>query len=437
MPSGLLTMSTQEVERVTVIKQIVDKRLKQNAGARLLKITTRQIRRLIKAYRKEGAKGLLSKRRGQPSNNRHNDDMKIKVKELVHQHYHDFGPTFASEKLNERHQIGINKETLRQWMIEWDLWEAKRHKKVKVHQSRIRRACFGEIIQIDGSHHDWFEGRAPKCCLLVFIDDATNRLVGLRFEDGETTEGYFKLAREYMEKHGRPLAFYSDKDSIFRVNLPNCEDAETQFGRAMRELGIELICANSPQAKGRVEKTNGTLQDRLIKEMRLRGINNIEEANAYLPEFVADWDHRFSVEPRSSIDAHRKDLPDSQTLNLIFSFQDDRTLSKNLEMSYDNIIYQIKTTGRGYGLRHAKITVCKDLSGTISLLYKGRVLNYTCHKKQKRAPEIVGAKRLETKIDKIKKYIPGPNHPWRRYEKIISQVKADVTNVVRSYPQGS
>jgi hypothetical protein len=435
MASGLLTMSTQEVERITVIKQIVDKRLKQNAGAKLLKVTTRQIRRLIKTYRRDGAQGLVSKRRGQPSNNRHDNAVKITVKELVQQHYHDFGPTFASEKLNECHQVVVNKETLRQWMIEWELWNPKRHKKVKAHQSRLRRACFGELIQIDGSHHDWFEGRALKCCLLVFIDDATNRLVGLRFESGETTGGYFKLAREYMEKHGRPLAFYSDKDSIFRVNLPDCEDAETQFGRAVRELGVESICANSPQAKGRVENANGTLQDRLVKEMRLRGINTIEAANAYLPEFMKDWDRRFAVEPRSEIDAHRKDLPDAKTLDLILSFQYERKLSKNLELSYDNTIYQIKTNKPGYGLRHATITVCENLSGAITLLYKGRVLDYVCHKKQKRSPEIVSAKQLESKLEQIKKYIPGANHPWRRYEKIINPTKNDSTNCSTQLPR--
>jgi hypothetical protein len=437
MPGGLLTMNIQEVERIAIIRQVVEKRIKQSAGAKLLNLTTRQIRRLAKSYRQIGSLGLISKRRGKQGPNRHEDSIKIQVKKLMNQHYHDFGPTFASEKLRERHQIVVNKETLRQWMIEWELWKAKRHKKVKVHQCRLRRACFGELIQIDGSHHNWFEGRAEKCCLLVFIDDATNRLVGLRFEKGETTEGYFKLAREYMEVHGRPLAFYSDKDSIFRVNMPNCEDIETQFGRAMRELGIELICANSPQAKGRVENANGTLQDRLIKEMRLRGINTIEEANTYLPEFIKSWDSRFAVEPRSSIEAHRKDLPDAKTLDLIFGFQCDRTLSKNLEMSYDNIIYQIKTDKPGYGLRHATITVCKDLLGVITLLYKGRALDYACHKKQKRAPGIVGAKQLEGRLEQIKKCIPGPNHPWRRYEKIINPTKNDVTNGVRSYPQGS
>lgn len=437
MPGGLLKMSTQEIERVTVIRRVAEKCLKQRQAMQLLRLSKRQIIRLVKAYRKDGSAALVSKHRGRSSNNRHDNSVKIRVKELIDQHYHDFGPTFASEKLNERHQIKVNKETLRQWMIEWAVWEAKGHKKARVHQCRLRRACFGELIQIDGSHHDWFEARAAKCCLLVFIDDATNRLVGLRFEEGETTGGYFKLARDYMEKNGRPLAFYSDKDSIFRVNMPNCEYAETQFGRAMRELGIELICANSPQAKGRVENANGTLQDRLIKEMRLRGISTLEAANAYLPEFINDWDSRFAVEPRSFLDAHRKDLPDAKTLDLILSFQDERKLSKNLEMSYGNKIYQIKTSKSGYGLRHATITVCEDLLGTITLLYKGRVLDYVCHSKQERRAAIVNAKQLEKKLVEIKKHIPGPNHPWRRYEKIINPIKDSITNIVRSYPQGS
>ena len=179
--SGLFTMSSQEVERITVIKQIAEKQLKQNAGAKLLQLTTRQIRRLRKAYARSGVEGLLSKQRGQPGNRRVKNDVKTQAQDLVQKHYHDFGPTFAAEKLKERHQIDVSKETLRQWMMQWELWKAKRKKKAVVHQSRERRACFGELIQIDGSPHDWFEGRAPKCCLLVFIDDATSRLVGIRF----------------------------------------------------------------------------------------------------------------------------------------------------------------------------------------------------------------------------------------------------------------
>ena len=243
MPDGLLTMSSQEIERVTVIKQVVEKRLKQREAMRLLELSKRQIIRLVKDCRKHGPAGLISKHRGQPSNHRLKNSVKTQAKELVQKHYYDFGPKFAAEKLKERHQIDVSKETLRQWMMEWELWKAKRHKKVVVHQSRERRACFGELIQIDGSPHDWFEGRAPRCCLLVFIDDATGRLVGLRFEKQETTAGYFTVTRSYIEKHGRPLAFYSDKYGVFKVNHKNCEDVETQFGRAIRLC--KLICVNS------------------------------------------------------------------------------------------------------------------------------------------------------------------------------------------------
>lgn len=415
MTGGLLTMSTKEVERVTVVKQVIDKRLKQNVAAKLLNLSTRQLRRLMKKYRRSGTAGLISKQRGW-SNHCHQGVVKTNTEMLVRKHYHDFGPTFASEKLRELHKINVNKETLRQWMMEWDLWKAKRHKTITVHQSRERRACFGELVQIDGSHHDWFEGRAPSCCLLVFIDDATSKLMGLRFEKEETTAGYFTLARAYMEKHGKPLAFYSDKYGVFRVNIPNCEDAETQFGRAMRELGVALICANSPQAKGRVERANGTLQDRLIKEMRLKNINSSEQANDYLPTFIEDFNQRFAVEPRSKIDAHRNDLPAPTQLNLIFGIKDERKISKNLELCYDNRIYQIKTNKPGYGLRHATVTVCEDLSGQVTLLYKGRALNFTCHQKQKRAPEIINAKQLDEKIANIRTYAPvPPNHPWRRF----------------------
>lgn len=416
MAGGLLTMSMQEVERATVIKQVVGKRLKQGAAASLLKITVRQIKRLVRAYRAHGTEGLLSKRRGMPGQNRHSGDLKTQTKELVQKHYYDFGPTFASEKLHEAHNIKVNKETLRQWMMEWELWKAKRHKKVVIHQSRERRACFGELVQIDGSPHDWFEGRSPESeyCLLVAIDDATGKLLGLRFEKEETTMGYFKLTRTYLEKHGRPLAFYSDKYGVFRVNRKACEDHETQFGRAMRELNIELICANSPQAKGRVERVNQTLQDRLVKGMRLRNISSMDEANVYLPEFIEDFNTRFAVEPKSEIDAHRKDLPTAKQLDLIFSIRINRTLSKNLELCHDNVIYKVQTNKPGYGLRYAKVSVCEDLSGKVYLLYKGRILKHTCLPKQKHAPKIVDAKQLNDEMEKVRIYAPASaSHPWR------------------------
>lgn len=407
-------MSLKEIDRTQIIEQVKQKQLKQADAAKVLGVSVRQVKRLVRSYRQYGAAGLISKRRGTKGHRQHDACLKSRVKELIHERYSDFGPTFAAEKLLESHQLKINKETLRQWLMEWGLWKAKRAKKIVIHQSRTRRSCFGELIQIDGSHHDWFEGRAPRCCLLVFIDDATSRIVGLRFEEQETTAGYFRLTRQTIETYGRPLAFYSDKDSIFRNSEYPDQEIETQFARAMRELDIELICANSPQAKGRVERANGTLQDRLVKELRLRNINDIETANTFLPTFALDYNQRFAIEATDCNDVHRQPLPDSKILNLIFSIQSQRTLSKNLELSYEKVIYQVQSQGRGYRLRHAKINVCEDLVGTVTLLYKGHVLLYQCYQKQKRSPEIITAKQLEQRVVP-RSCVPKANHPWRQY----------------------
>ena len=430
MLMGLLTMSTKELKRLSVVQKIIDKCLTQALGAQQLGLTTRQVKRLVREYKKYGAEGLVSKQRGQRGNRKYNDDKVDEVKRLVTVNYYDFGPKFAAEKLTEKHGIKISKETLRQWMIDWGLWEAKRQKQARIHPQRDRRDCFGELVQIDGSPHDWFEGRGPKCCLLVAIDDATSRLCSLHFEPTETTVGYFKLMHKYLNNHGIPLATYSDRHGIFRINLPTAgEDTETQFGRAARQLGIEVICARSPEAKGRVERANKTLQDRLVKEMRLLGINTIEAANAYLPTFIEDHNNRFAVEAKSTEDAHCKELPTEEEMNLIFSYQEERTLSKNLELSYDTMIYQIKTNTKGYRLRHALVTVCKDLNDVITLVCRGKILDYTCHKRAKHNAAIVDAKELGVKVDSIKSTAKKPiaaaaNHPWRHF--IINPIKTEI-----------
>lgn len=404
MLEGLLTMSTDELTRLSVVQKLVEKSLTQVLAAQQLGLTVRQVKRLVKNYKLHGAEGLVSKHRGRTSNRKSDDEKIALIKRLVETHYHDFGPTFAVEKLFEKHGIETNKETLRQWMIEWGLWQAKRKKQAKIHPQRDRRDCFGELIQIDGSPHAWLEARAPKCCLLVAIDDATSQLCALHFEPTETTAGYFKLMRKHINNHGLPLATYSDQHGIFRINLPTAsDDAETQFGRAMRELGVEVICAHSPEAKGRVERVNQTLQDRLIKEMRLLGICDIDTANAYLPTYMKDHNNRFSVEPKSTTDAHRHELPTKEVLDLILSFQYERKLTKNLELSYDNVIYQIKTNTTGYRLRHATVTVCKDLNDVITIVRHGKILDYTRHDRAKRNPEIIDTKQLGSKIDAIKR----------------------------------
>jgi len=416
---GLITMSQQELQRLKVMEKLSTKQMKQNEASKILSLSRRQIIRLLKRYKQQGAESLISKKRGKLSNNRICAEYREKILQITKEKYHDFGPTFLREKLDENHGINISKETLRNWMIEEGILEAKRRKKARIHQSRERRSCFGELVQIDGSPHDWFEGRGEKCCLLVFIDDATSRIVNLRFEESETTAGYFRATREYVTRYGLPIAFYSDKHSIFRVNMPeSTHEGTTQFGRALQSLDIEIICANSPQAKGRVERANGILQDRLIKEMRLREISDMNTANSYLLEFMERYNKKFAVEPKNAFDAHRKLEKTMEELDLIFSKQQIRTLSKNLELSYNNVVYQVKTTGEGYGLRHAKVNVCEDLQSNVSLLYRGRKLNYSCYKKQLKVAEIIDAKKLNQKIDELVRVVvkPRADHPWRRFK---------------------
>lgn len=286
----------------------------------MLDLSLRQVKRLCKGYKEAGASALASKRRGRPSNNRLPAQATAKARGLLRANYYDFGPTLAHEKLSETHGLRLSVESVRQLMISEGLWKPRRARQAVIHQLRERRSRVGELIQIDGSPHDWFEGRAPRCTLLVMVDDATSRLMHMQFVEAETTFNYFEAVRAYIARHGKPRAFYSDKFSVFRVNIPAALTGTglTQFGRAMKELGIELICAHSPQAKGRVERANQTLQDRLVKELRLRAISSVGAANAYLPEFIADFNSRFAVSPRSGEDA-----PLSQSLG-------DRLLSRHM-----------------------------------------------------------------------------------------------------------
>lgn len=415
----LLTMSKKELTRLEIIQRIEDKQLKQVKAAEMLKVTQRHVRRLVQTYRQSGAEGLISKRRGQPSNNRLNEEDKQEAVDLLHGHYHDFGPTLAHEKLTEQHGLELSRETVRQLMITEGLWKPKKAKKVVVHQLRERMGCLGELVQLDGSPHQWFEERGEACNLLVFIDDATGRLMELYFTPGETTFGYFAAAERYLTRTGKPVAFYSDKNSIFKVNIKNALTGSgmTQFGRAMKELDIEIICANTPQAKGRVERAIQILQDRLVKEMRLREISSIEAANEYATEFMADYNARFAVQPRSSHDAHRS-LGSEEDLVRIFTLQEQRILSKNLTLQYKNVIYQIQTSRPSYALRKASVTVCENSQGKIEILYKGQPLGYTIFQVQQRQAEVVSSKAIDKKLKKPHK--PGKDHPWRRYGHRVS-----------------
>src|ERR1035437_5626240 len=279
-------MSAKELSRLEVMQRLEEKRLGQKGGAEMLGGSGRQVRRLLSRYRRAGASGLVSQRRGKASNNQLSAEVKQKVVDLLQGKYRGFGPTLACEKLVEVEGLKISDESIRQMMISEGLWKSRKVRKVITHPMRERRACLGELVQIDGYPHDWFEGRAASCTLLVLIDDASGQLLGLMFAEQESFHSYVQVVKPYLEHYGKPVAFYCDKHGIFRVNIPSrgTRDNLTQFGRAMKELDIEIICANTPQAKGRVERANQTLQDRLVKEMRLRGISSMEQGNAYLPE---------------------------------------------------------------------------------------------------------------------------------------------------------
>jgi transposase len=411
----LLTMSNRELTRLEAMHRIKDKRLTQKEAARILSLSVRQIKRLYRAYKAQGARGLVSRRRGKPSNNQLEAEMQQKAIDLLYEHYRDFGPTLAHEKLTEKHKLRISRESVRRIMMAEGMWKAKRAKRPSTHQMRERRACFGELVQIDGSDHDWFEGRGPKCTLLVYIDDATGQLLELWFVPDETTFAYFEATRHYVERFGKPLAFYSDKHGIFRVNQEQTlglGSGLTQFGRAMQELDIQIICANSPQAKGRIERANQTLQDRLVKELRLLGISDIANANAYLPEFRLDFNRRFAVVPRSKHDAHRP-LLKTENLDIILTRQKTATLSKNLTVQANKVIYQIQSDRPDYALRKAQVTVCENAKGEVTILYKNKPLAYTIYHKPTRQAEVADTKTLDRQIKPPKS--PAPNHPWRQY----------------------
>lgn len=416
-------MSQRELSRLEVIQRVGNKRLTQREAGSLLKLSVRQVKRLVRAYRKGGAAALQSKRRGHRSNNHLPEELVSQVGQLLRSRYYDFGPTLAQEKLTEEDGLRLSRESVRHLMISLGLWQPRRARRVVVHCLRERRARLGELVQIDGSPHDWFEGRAPRSTLLVFVDDATGRLMHLSFVEAETTFNYFAAVRAYLQQYGKPCALYSDKFGVFRVNIPNALSGTglTQFGRAMKELSIELICAHSPQAKGRVERANQTLQDRLVKELRLRSISSAEEANRFTSEFIADYNSRFAVSPRSREDAHRQ-LSAKEDLDRVLVLIERRTLSKNLTISYNSRIYQITTKRPLYTMRGAAVEVREAATGEISIEYKGKTLAYrVCSEQEKRQAQVTPTKLLDQRLAKSapkprKKYHPPMTHPWRYFD---------------------
>jgi transposase len=393
----LITMSEKDIYRFKVLSDVREKRLRQVDAAAILNVSARHIRRLLNRFSTLGAQSLAHAARGRPSNRRYSEDFKAEILKIIHNYYSDFSPTLALEKLSEQHNLAVSKETLRQWMIADGLWVPHSKRKPRIYQPRYRRDCLGELIQIDGSHHDWFEGRSDKCCLLVFIDDATGRLMNLQFSETESAFDYMLATRKYLNEHGKPIAFYSDKHSIFRVNQEKHKQVgQTQYGRVLKELGIELICANSSQAKGRVERANLTLQDRLVKEMRLQGVNTIEEANAWLPYFIDDFNRRFAKPAKFPKDMHRTVRETPQELDDMFSWQEIRKLSKSLTFQYDKVVYLIEDNEENARLVHENVKVLDYPNGEIAIQYGHRKLNFKTFDKLDKVmqTQVVDNKRL-------------------------------------------
>lgn len=398
----------KELRHLYVIRKVLDKEMTQREASDVLFLSSRQIRRIVKRVREEGDKGVIHKSRGQPSNRRIGEEMREKVIDLYRSQYSDFGPRLASEKLEERDQVKVNEETLRLWLLESGDW--KKRRKGRGHRRwRERKGHVGEMVQMDGSHHDWLEGRGPGCVLMSYIDDATGRAFA-RFHDYEGTMPAMDSFKRYIGKYGLPMCVYLDRHTTYKSNAKgSIEDVLheevplSEFERALKELGVEVIHANSPQAKGRVERLFRTLQDRLVKEMRLRGIRTIQEANEFLKDYLPVYNRRFAVRPLEANDLHRS-VPKGLDLDSILCLKAERTLRNDFTVAYHRKLYQIEEKIRG-----TKVTVQEHLDGSLKMVYRDWPLRFkeitTRPQKEEKAPVKEPRKRPP---------VPSATHPWRR-----------------------
>lgn len=411
-------MSQKERRRLAVFAQVCGGQLTVAAAGRLLGISERQARRIWSRYQVQGDAGLVHRLRGRSGNRGRDPALRREVVNLYRDHYSDFGCTLACEYLAERHDLIVDDQTLRRWLRAEGLWH-RRRRSPKKRRRRERRACFGELVQIDGSHHDWFEGRGPWAVLMVMIDDATGH-VEARFFEGETTEAAMTIFRLWALKHGLPLELYPDQDSIYRVNTEQADEIErrtgkrplTQFGRAMAELGVKLTCAKSPQAKGRVERKNGTLQDRLVKAMRVEGIRDIASANAYLERiFLPKHNGKFTVTPASEADVHR--ASDEAELEMALCRLEQRKVGQDHCIGWAGRTLQLRPDRKTPSLAGKKVAVRKRLDGQLTVHWRERVVDWKPVERRPRrtepSPDLV--QRVAKQSGPTK---PAADHPWRR-----------------------
>jgi transposase len=402
-------MSLRELKRLKVIHEAIERHITQNKAALMTGLSERQVRRLVRGIREEGERGIVHKSRGKPSNRQMPEKVKEKVLKLYSKKYPGFGPLLATEKLKELDGIIISDETLRKWLMEAGLWK-RRRKKSSHRRWRVRKECFGEMVQMDGSHHDWLEGRGPKLVLMGYIDDATGNVFG-RFYDYEGTLPAMDSFKGYVRRYGLPQSVYLDRHSTYKSTKRLTPEEElrgqsspmSQFERALEELGVEVIHANSPQAKGRVERLFGTLQDRLVKEMRLVGVKTKEEGNGFLKEYLPTYNRRFRVLAANETDVHVK-LPRHFNLDRQLCIKTERTVRNDNTVAHNGRLYQIE--GK---VKTRKVAVEERVDGSLHITSDGVGLKYK--EIRERPKRETGAKSAKTR----KPYVPPKDHPWRRF----------------------
>jgi len=406
----MIMMHQREVKRLHVIRKVLERVIKQVEAAEILSLSGRQIRRIVKRIRREGDRGIVHQSRGRPSNRRVADKVKDKVIRLYRAQYKDFGPTLASEKLSERDGIGVSDETLRRWLLEAGDW--KRSRKGRRHrQWRERKHHYGEMVQIDGSHHAWFEERGPGCVLMGYIDDATGKVFA-RFYTYEGSLPAMDSFKRYSKKYGLPIKVYLDKHTTYKSTAKQTIQDEldqveplSQFERALKELGVEVLHAHSPQAKGRIERLFRTFQDRVVKEMRLRGIRTLEEANQFLEEYLPLYNRRFSVCPKGKDNFHRP-LPKGLVLDTILCIKTERSLRNDFTVAHNRKLYQVEDT-----VKASKLMVQERVDGSMIMTHQGRSLRFK-EITERPVREKPGVVLMRTR----KPYIPPADHPWRKFK---------------------
>lgn len=417
MAQKLISMSQKELSRYEIVTQLISKKINGTTAAKQARISIRQIKRLKNRVKRFGAKGLVHGNRGRESNRKIKPEILEKAIKYLKEKYYDFGPKFASEKLEENHKIKLGKETIRQTMIALKLWKPKPRKTNKEYRSwRPRKEHYGEMQQFDGSYHQWFETRAPECCLLLAVDDATGKITHARFNYHEGVMPVFNFWMDYAMTVGKPISVYLDKFSTYKINHKSAvdnQDLMTQFQRATMDLGINLITAHSPQAKGRIERLFETLQDRLVKEMRLHNINDMETANKFLNEkYIQKFNQQFSVAPQKKDNLHRKLTEfEKQNLEKVFSIQDTRIVNNDFTISFKNIWFQLDQDQPTLVCKKDRVLMEERLDGTIKISLRNKYLNFkVLPAKPKKIMDIKLAALTKTRSN----WIPPKNHPWRQ-----------------------